>query len=97
MRLKLRGTGVNKVQDVCIISLLELGNSREKPQVFTLEMKRLQEGAMLNCRHFSLMSKGALKMGLGLVDIHEVVNYPPALSKKKAVCVAHQRQEKNCL
>lgn len=49
MRLKLRGTGVNKAQDVCIISLVELGNSREKSQVFTLERKkRLQEGAMKN-------------------------------------------------
>lgn len=49
MRLKLRGTEVNKAQDVCVISLVELGNSREKSQVSTLERKkRLQEGAMKN-------------------------------------------------
>lgn len=43
----------------------ELGNSREKPEASIVERKRLQEGAMWNFKHFSLMSKESLTDGAG--------------------------------
>lgn len=60
-RLKLGGSEVRKTR-MCG----ELGNSRGKPQATPVGRKRLQEGAMWDCKHFSLMAKESLADGAGL-------------------------------